>query len=148
MGFAAQRLPAPDPGSHRYQLLLPTDLSQVGEAVEAVVDCCREAGPLTSRVRFRLRTVAAEAIANAMTYGNGNDPERKVTVDLRILSERIDLIVSDEGEGFDPDEVTELSGADVVESTRGRGLFLIRRLSDKVEFNERGNTICITLPRP
>ena len=73
MGFAARRLPASEAGAQHFQLVLPTDLSQVGDAVEAVVECCRGHGPLTSRVRFRLRTVAAEAIANAMTYGNAND---------------------------------------------------------------------------
>ena len=73
MGFAAHRLPASGPGAQHFQLVLPTDLAQVGDAVEAVVECCKTGGTLSSRLRFRLRTIAAEAIANAMCYGNGND---------------------------------------------------------------------------
>jgi serine/threonine-protein kinase RsbW len=147
MGFAARRLPATHVGALHFQLVLPTDLSQVGDAVEAVVECCKVQGSLTARVRFRLRTVAAEAIANAMTYGNGNDVQRRVTVDLELAAEHIVLAVTDEGVGFDPAGVPELADHECHEATRGRGLFMIRRLAERVTFNERGNTIWMTLPR-
>lgn len=147
MGFAARRLPASMSGTQHYQLVLPTDLAQVGEAVEAVVECCRMQSALSSRLRFRLRTVAAEAIANAMTYGNRNDAGRRVTVDVELADERIVLAVTDEGVGFDPADVPELADHECHEATRGRGLFMIRRLAERVTFNERGNTIWMTLPR-
>lgn len=147
MGFAARRLSASDADAQHFQLVLPTDLSQVGEAVEAVVECCCGHGALTSRLRFRIRTVAAEAIANAMTYGNAMDPRRRVTVELQLADQHIVLAVSDEGLGFDPAGVPELADHEWHEATRGRGLFMIRCLADRVTFNERGNTIWMTLPR-
>jgi serine/threonine-protein kinase RsbW len=36
---------------------------------------------------------------------------------------------------------------DLLESPCGRGLFIIRHLAEHVEFNEKGNTIWMTLPR-
>lgn len=147
MGFAARRLPASLAGAQHFQFVLPTDLSQVGEAVESVVDCCRLEGSLTARLRFRLRTIAAEAIANAMTYGNAKEPGRRVTVDVEVTEEQIVLAVSDEGVGFDPADVPELAEHEWHEATRGRGLFMIRRLAERVTFNERGNTIWMMLPR-
>jgi serine/threonine-protein kinase RsbW len=146
MGVAARRLPASEAGAQHFQLVLPTDLSQVGDAVEAVVECCRRQRALSTRVRFRLRTVAAEAIANAMTYGNRNDIGRRVTVDVQLAAEQIILAVTDEGVGFDPAGVPELADHECHEATRGRGLFMIRRLAERVTFNERGNTIWMTLP--
>ncbi len=147
MGFAARRIPAPSLGAARFELVLPTDLALVGEAVEAVVDCCRAQGPLTGRARFRLRTVTAEAIVNAMTYGNANDPGRRVLVEVEVHHEHIVLAVADEGDGFDHASVRDLTEVECHEATRGRGLFMIRRLAEQVVFNDRGNTIWMTLPR-
>lgn len=150
MGFAARRLPAASTGAERFALELPTDLARIGDAVEAVVDCCRAHGPLDGRARFRLRTVAAEAIANAMCYGNRNDPARQVLVAVEVQREHIVLTVTDEGDGFDPSRVRDMADftdAECHEAIRGRGLFMIRRLADQMGFNERGNTIWMTLPR-
>ncbi len=149
-GFAARRLPAVSAGDERFQLELPTNLARVGEAVEAVIDCCRVHGPLDGRARFRLRTVAAEAIANAMCYGNRNDPTRQVIVAVEVGFERIRITVTDEGDGFDPARVRDMADfteAECHEATSGRGLFMIRRLAEQVGFNERGNAIWMTLPR-
>lgn len=147
MGFAARRMPASKAGAQHFQLVLPTDLSQVGEAVEAVVECCGLGGPLSTRLSFRLRTITAEAVANAMCYGNRNDHTRRVTVDLELAEAQIVLAVTDEGVGFDPAAVPELTDHECHEATRGRGLFMIRRLAERVTFNERGNTIWMMLPR-
>lgn len=147
MGIAARRIPTTTPDEWRYELTLPTNLGQVGEAVEAVVACCADHPPLSSRTRFRIRTVAAEAIANAMCYGNGNDPARRVVVEVHLDPTAIRVRVSDEGCGFDPTRFREFSEPESHEATTGRGLFLIRRLADHVEFNARGNTIWMTLPR-
>jgi anti-sigma regulatory factor (Ser/Thr protein kinase) len=147
MGLAARRVPTSDVGALHFQLILPTDLSLVGEAVEAIVECCRAGGAMPSRAKFRVRTVAAEALANAMTYGNANDVSRRVTVDVELVAEQIVLGVTDEGAGFDPGGVPELEDHECHEATRGRGLFMIRRLSERVTFNAQGNTIWMTLPR-
>lgn len=147
MGYPVRRLPLPGHGGQRFQLRVPTDLSQVGEAVEAIVDCCRAGGALSPRLRFRLRTVTAEALANAMSYGNRNDPARWVTVEIEVDENEITLAVTDEGLGFEPDRVPPLRDSDHHEVTSGRGLFMIRHLAEQVTFNERGNTIWMTLTR-
>ena len=130
-----------------YELVLPTDIGQVAEAVEALVACCLRHHPLTERCRFRLCTVAAEAITNAMSYGNNHEPTRQVLVELELHSDRITLAVTDEGLGFDPAAIPELADGECHEATRGRGLFIIRQLAESVAFNDRGNTIWVTLQR-
>jgi serine/threonine-protein kinase RsbW len=130
-----------------YELVLPTDLSQVAAAVEALVGCCQRHLQLSPRGRFRVCTVAAEAITNAMSYGNNHEPSLRVTVQLDLRDEMIVLAVTDEGDGFDPDAVPELGDPECHEATRGRGLFIIRQLAESVTFNDRGNTIWVTLQR-
>jgi serine/threonine-protein kinase RsbW len=133
-------------GVTRFQLALPTDLAQLAAAVETVVCCCERAGELSDRARFRLRTVAAEALANAMAYGNNNEVHRQVAVELQIECDRLKFGVTDEGNGFDPRKIPEPTGPDCHDALGGRGLYLIRMLTEQVSFNERGNSIWMTLP--
>lgn len=148
MSLAVEKLADGESGESRFLLRAPTDLTRVGEVVETVLECCRIAGPLAARHRFRIRTVAAEAISNAINYGNRHDVARMVTVEIGVTSDHVRLGVADEGDGFDPTEVRELSlEHDCHQATSGRGLFLIRRLADQVSFNERGNTIWVTIAR-
>ena len=134
-------------GSGRFRLVLATDLTRIGAVVETVAACALPS-PLASRqTNFRLRTILAEAIANAMVYGNQGEPSRLVTIEVELHDDRLVIAVSDEGVGFDPASVAPPTIDDRLGATRGRGLFLIRRLADHVAFNERGNTIWMTLPR-
>ncbi len=131
----------------RFRLVVPSDVALLGETVETIAACCYADGRPSRRARWRLCTVAAEALANAMLYGNRGERSRTVTVEIALDAERIVLAVTDEGDGFDPASVGVPDGEPMLDATRGRGLFLIRRLADHVAFNDRGNTIWITLPR-
>ncbi len=140
--------PAEDPVEVEYfELILPSEIRRVGEVVEAVLQGCAARNTLGSTTRFRLCTVVAEAVANAIAYGNLHDPLRRVLVQVESGPECIRIGVSDEGDGFDPSAVPEPTHDDCHEATRGRGLFMIRHLSADVTFNARGNTIWMTLPR-
>lgn len=146
--LATDRIAAGRPGeADRYRVALPTDLARVGDVVDTVCACCFDTAPPTARTRFRLCTVVAEAVANAMLYGNGGDPARRVTVEVEVAADRLVIAVSDEGDGFNHRVVPLPYGEESLDATRGRGLFMIHRLADRVEFNERGNTIWMTLPR-
>jgi len=87
----------------------------------------------------------AEALSNAILRGNREDPSKQVWVLAELYPEVVRIAVRDEGDGFDPDG--EPIGPEPPEAESGRGLFIIRNLADRVEFNERGNTIWMTLPR-
>lgn len=142
------RVASHDPdGCDRFRVELPTDLSTVGHVVEAVVACCTTAAAVSARTQFRLCTIVAEAVSNAMVNGNRSDPSRLVVVEIECGAECITIAVSDEGEGFDHRAVPDPTHETTLAATRGRGLFMIRSLADHVAFNDRGNTIWMTLPR-
>ena len=146
--LAPARIPsrAPEEGEW-YRLELTTDLSLVGEAIETVCSCCFADAPATPRTQFRLCTVLAEAVANAMLYGNDSDPTRHVIIEVELGADRLVIGVSDEGDGFDHRVMPQPIDEESIDATRGRGLFMIHRLADSVAFNDRGNTIWMTLPR-
>lgn len=96
---------------------------------------------------FRLRVLLAEAISNSILFGAGGDPARMVRVAAELTEETIRLQVTDDGPGFDPGGIPDPTLPDGLARSIGRGLFLIRNLADRVEFNPQGNTIWMTLPR-
>ena len=88
-------------------LNVPSDLQYVGPAVELIVGRL-PSGPLSPRrIRFNFRTALAEALANAIAYGNHHDPARVVRVLVQVGHDVVHLHVTDEGDGFDPDTVPD-----------------------------------------
>jgi serine/threonine-protein kinase RsbW len=128
-------------------LCVPSDVDRVGEAVDIVATHVESHFADPRAVRFNLRVALGEALANAILYGTRSDPSKQVAVRVRFGRTAIEMEVNDDGEGFDPGTVPDPTTPDHLSATSGRGIFLIRTLVDEVHFNEKGNTICMTLRR-
>jgi serine/threonine-protein kinase RsbW len=87
-------------------------------------------------------------LSNAIVRGNCEDRTKSVDVRVELVPDSISVSVTDEGPGFDPTTVPEPIRPEQLDEARGRGLFLIRKLVDAVQFNEQGNSICMILRRP
>jgi serine/threonine-protein kinase RsbW len=128
-----------------YVLELPNDLRAIERSVDYLTDKGREVGFDDERLRLNFRVGLTEALANAMLYGNGRDPQKRVRVVACLTSQRIEIQVTDEGRGFNPDAVLDPTLPANRVRPGGRGIFLIRQLMDRVEFNDRGNSITMIL---
>ncbi len=113
--------------------------------MDLVARHCLASGMPPRTARFKLRVALCEALSNAIIYGNQLDPEKRADVTVVVDGKSASVRVSDEGEGFDPEQVSDPTTPDRVEIDEGRGLFLIRQLVDEVRFNDRGNSICMIL---
>jgi len=127
---------------------IPNDLSSIEEAVEFVMQRCPACGQDPRRLRLNLRVGLAEALANAMLYGNGRDPSKRVKVEVAFQDSVITARVTDEGVGFDPLAVPDPTCPANLLKTNGRGIFLMRKLLDEVHFNDRGNSVTLVLRLP
>ena len=127
------------------KLDVPSDLGMVGDAVELVATHLPPGTLSPRRISFNLRTALAEALGNAIRYGNGEDPDRIVRVYVELGRDFVRIHVDDDGHGFDPSRLPDPTHPDNLEREYGRGLFVIRHLVDDVAFNEKGNGICLTL---
>jgi anti-sigma regulatory factor (Ser/Thr protein kinase) len=127
------------------KLDVPSDLGMVGDAVELVASHLPPGTLSPRRISFNLRTALAEALGNAIRYGNGENPARMVRVRVELAHDVVRIHVSDDGAGFDPSRLPDPTHPDNVAREYGRGLFVIRHLVDDVAFNEKGNGICLTL---
>ena len=92
----------------------------------------------------------SEALANAMLRGNAEDPHKHVHVRVRVDADTLVVDVADEGTGFNLDACTiDPTEPDFLLGEQGRGLFLMRKLMDRVECLAEGsrNVVRMTLRR-
>jgi serine/threonine-protein kinase RsbW len=129
------------------ELLLdvPSALENVGPAIELIVGAWPGRPLSPRRVLFNLRTALAEALSNAIAYGNRHDPAKLVRVRVEVTPAAVRVHVMDDGEGFDPRAVPDPTLPENLEREVGRGLFVLRHLVDHVSFNAKGNAVCLTL---
>lgn len=126
-------------------LELPNDISAIETTVERAVHCCTPARLARNRLMFNFRVGLTEALSNAILYGNGGDPQKRVRVELRVRSGEVRARVTDEGSGFDPDTVPDPRLPENIPRPDGRGIFLMRALMDEVHYNELGNSVTLVL---
>jgi serine/threonine-protein kinase RsbW len=84
-----------------------------------------------------------EAFENAVKHGNQGVPGMKVKVSFENHSEGLMFKVSDQGDGYDPMTVPDPTMATEADADAGRGLFLMRALSDDIQFENNASTVCL-----
>jgi serine/threonine-protein kinase RsbW len=83
-----------------------------------------------------------EALNNAVVHGNRLDAHKLVHVRCRCrVGEGVSLIVSDQGQGFDPSAVPDPLTVENLEAEHGRGIQLMKSAMDQVSFQERGTEV-------
>jgi len=82
-----------------------------------------------------------EAVNNAIIHGNNADESKRVRINMEGQSSGIAISVSDEGKGFDPNEIPDPTAPENLESCGGRGVYIMSRLADKLSFANNGSTV-------
>lgn len=82
-----------------------------------------------------------EAVNNAMQHGNRFDDNKNIVVSCLENTNRIQLTISDEGNGFDPKNIPDPTSADHLEVEGGRGVYLMQQLTDEMHFHDHGRTV-------
>ena len=90
---------------------------------------------------FSIKMAVEEALVNAIKHGNQMDPGKSVRVAWTVAAERFDVRITDEGPGFNPDDVPDPTAPENLERPCGRGLLLIRYYMTEVTFTNNGRTI-------
>jgi serine/threonine-protein kinase RsbW len=129
---------------------IPSDVSYIEEVVELATQKCRELSIPPQKCSLNVRVALSEAISNAILRGNGESAHKRVRVRAVVSDEALVFDIVDEGKGFDleEEERADPTSAENLLNEDGRGLFLMRRLMDKVErFQNEGNVVRLTLRR-
>ena len=112
--------------------------------VEKFVDDFSASCNIDHDVYGNLLIATLEAANNAITHGNKLNEDKKVEVVFAMNDERILLTVRDEGTGFDYNNIPDPTSPENVENMSGRGVFLMTKLSDEIEFENNGSFVKMT----
>ena len=82
-----------------------------------------------------------EAVNNAIIHGNKEDKEKVVRIQMVQKDEHLKIIVTDEGGGFNLDEVPDPTAPENIECCGGRGVYIMSRLADRISFQNNGSTV-------
>jgi len=112
--------------------------------VEKFVDDFSASNNIAQDVYGNLLIAALEAANNAITHGNKLIDTKNVILDYKIDDTKIVLTVTDEGAGFDYKNIPDPTSPENIENMSGRGVFLMSKLSDKIEFDKEGSIVKMT----
>jgi len=90
---------------------------------------------------FAVHLAMEEALVNAVKHGNKRDADKSVTIEYDVTPEKIDLVIGDQGRGFDFGHLADPRCGNNIYKTGGRGVLLIKSYMDEVEYNTAGNSV-------
>ncbi len=130
-----------------YRLLLQSTFEE-SERIPDFVNELQDECKLMDETAAILMLLLSEAVTNAIIHGNKQIPNKKVEVFIEITPQAITSTVSDEGDGFKPEEVTHdpLDDENLL-NVGGRGIFLLQELSDQIDFLDHGTTVRFVVQR-
>ena len=112
--------------------------------VERLVDEVSTACSMSSEVYGNVLIATLEAANNAILHGNKLDEGKDVNIEFRWDSINLKLVVTDQGNGFNFNNIPDPTAPGNVEKVNGRGVFLMEKLSDYISFEENGRKVSLT----
>ncbi len=121
-------------------LLLNSNLNNVS-AVQPFVEQATQDININQDTYGNILVSLTEAVNNAIRHGNCCEEGKHVEVDIAKEHNDLTFRVSDEGHGFDYNNIPNPLAPENIEKNGGRGIFLMRALSDDINFTNNGSTI-------
>jgi len=119
-----------------FELTVPSRLEEMANVHTLVEEAIREYH-LSEDLAHWIELTISESMINAIQHGNKCDPDKKAT--LRIWSDgnSIEIIVEDQGKGFQLDDVADPTNVENLLKPSGRGILIIRSFMDEVDLSRR-----------
>ena len=89
---------------------------------------------------FAIKLALEEALVNAIKHGNQMDPDKRVLVGYQVTPQRFEIRITDEGQGFNPEDVPDPTAEENIERPCGRGLLLMRGFMTEVDYQARATS--------
>lgn len=109
--------------------------------VESFIDNLKDKISLSDNIYGNILISVTEAVNNAIVHGNKEDKAKKVELYLKQSKKSISFVIKDEGPGFDESKIPDPTSPKNLDNLKGRGVFLIKNLTDNVKFRKKGSEV-------
>lgn len=122
------------------KMVIPSRLTELPKVQEAIIQPAQAFGYGKEEI-FAIRLALDEAVTNAIHHGNGGDPDKQVTIEYTVDEQAVRITVTDQGEGFCPDDLPDPTHEENLATPHGRGVMLMGVYMTEVSYNDCGNSI-------
>lgn len=132
-----------DDRASKHELYVVSDLAEV-RRVQDLVEAALQANRFGETDQFAVKLAVEEALVNAIKHGNQLDPAKRVHILYSVDDETFRIHITDEGAGFNPEDLPDPTADDFLERPCGRGVLLIKSFMTTVDFLGRGNQVVMS----
>lgn len=119
------------------KISIPSLIENV-KIIESFIDNARDRFEINDDIYGNIMISVTECISNAIVHGNQGNKEKLVHLELLAEEDKLSFVIEDEGEGFEFENLPDPTSPENIEKPGGRGIFLIKHLSDEFKFEEGG----------
>src|SRR5438034_9954020 len=119
---------------------IASDLAASRDVHKAIMDRV-ESFKYGEQSSFAIRLALEEGLMNAIKHGNKLDPSKTVHVEAKVTPRSTQIIIEDQGKGFDRGGVPDPCAAENLLKCSGRGILLMEAYMDKVQFTRGGRRV-------
>jgi len=130
-------------GQYSTDVIIPSDPAEARQ-IQEEIERQLKTTEFSEKEIFSIKLALEEALVNAIKHGNNFDRSKKVRIAYNVHPERFDIVITDEGTGFDPSDVPDPTAVENLERPCGRGLMLMRYYMSEVSFMSNGKTVAMT----
>ena len=120
--------------------VIPSELDAGHASIEELMSALESAG-WEGRDVFHIQMAIEEAVVNAIEHGNKRDATKQVHIVFVVDAESAEMTITDQGDGFDHQNVADPTEEERLDQPRGRGVLLIRELMTQAQYNQKGNSV-------
>ncbi|MES2589853.1 MAG: ATP-binding protein [Bacteroidota bacterium] len=124
------------------RVVISSELQNLAQ-VESLIDKVCALKNISEDIYGNILMSCTEAVSNAIIHGNCFQNDLKVEVLVTELPNVLSFTITDQGKGFDFHNLPDPTAPENIEKENGRGIFLIKNLSDEMIIDEPGNVIHI-----
>lgn len=124
------------------EITLPADFQSLVDVEKLVDKVCQTIG-IQEDAFGNVLIAVTEAVNNAISHGNKQDGTLNIEVAVGDSLNSFCFRINDQGKGFDYHNLPDPTAPENILKENGRGIFLMKNLSDEVIFNESGNEVII-----
>lgn len=125
------------------KIQIPSLLENI-RIVESFIDNIKERYNINDDIYGNIMVSVTESVNNAIKHGNQMNKDKNVTLTTIYEDNLVKFIIEDEGPGFDYNNLPDPTSPEMLEKVGGRGIFLMRHLSDEVKFSNEGKSVELT----